>query len=158
MDDRKPQEAVVLYDKVVEGSKGNKYPELYVDATVGKAESLILLKRYGEAEDFLNTVLKTATKDDLLAKARLGLGDCCFARASDTKDEKEARSLYKLALKNYLWNIVVFFNETGSYPKALLYAGKCWEKLGDVPRATELFNELRTKYGSSQWAKKITAK
>ena len=74
------------------------------------------------------------------------------AWAADEKDKTEARQKYKAALKNYLWNIVVFYNQKAEYAKALLYAGRCWQKLGQDTRAQELYRELRRKFGSTKWA------
>jgi len=151
MAEGKPTEALGRYDKVVTGAK-DRFRDLYVTATVGKAEALTVLKRYGEARTFLSGVLESAAGDELLAKARLALGDCHFADAKGTADEKEARQKYKAALKNYLWNIVVFYNQKGEYAKALLFAGRCWGKLGEAARANELYRELRNKFGTTQWA------
>jgi tetratricopeptide (TPR) repeat protein len=151
MADGKPADALERYDKVVTGAKG-RFNDLYVTAMVGKAEALTALKRFDEAASFIETVLKSATSDELLAKAHLALGDCCFAQATAEKDEKQARQRYKTALKSYLWDIVVFYNQKAEYAKALLYAGRCWEKLGDVPRAQELYRELQNKFGTTRWA------
>ncbi|HUW58185.1 MAG TPA: tetratricopeptide repeat protein [Planctomycetota bacterium] len=150
MADDKASEALQRYDKVVTGAKG-RFRDLYETATVGKAEALTALKRYDEARTFLGGVVESATGDDLLAKARLALGDCYYADAQNDKDETAARQKYKAALKNYLWNIVVFYNQRAEYAKALLYAGRCWEKLGQDTRAQELYRELRSKFGSTRW-------
>jgi len=151
MEDGKPADALERYDKVVTGAKG-RFNDLYVTGTVGKAEALTALKRFDEAASFIDTVLKTATSDELLSKAHLALGDCYFAQAAAEKDDKQARQSYKAALKNYLWNIVVFYNQKTEYAKALLFAGRCWEKLGDVTRAQELYRELQNKFGTTKWA------
>lgn len=151
MADGKPADALTRYDKVISKAKG-RFRSLYVTATVGKAEALTALERFDEAETFLRSVLKSATSDALLAKARLALGDCYYAKAAGAADRKEARQGYKTALKSYLWNIVVFFNQKAEYAKALLYAGRCWEKLDRADRAQELYRELRSKFGSTKWA------
>ncbi|KPL01421.1 MAG: hypothetical protein AMK75_05025 [Planctomycetes bacterium SM23_65] len=151
MADGKAREALARYDTVVSGAKG-RFRDLYETATVGKAEALTALKRYDEAKAFIEGVLKSATSDELLAKARLALGDCYYAQAERDEDKKEARQKYKAALKNYLWNVVVFYNQRAEYARALLYAGRCWEKLGETARAQELYKELRNKFGTTKWA------
>ena len=151
MADSKASDALQRYDKVVTGAKG-RFRDLYETATVGKAEALTALKRYDQAKTFLGGVLTSATSDDLLAKAHLALGDCYYAWAVGEKDETEARQRYKAALKNYLWNIVVFYNQKAEYAKALLFAGRCWQKLGQDTRAQELYRELRSKFGATKWA------
>lgn len=151
MDERRASDALGRYDKVVKGAK-DRFPELYAAATVGKAEALTALKRFDEAAKFLEGVLSGKAGDELLAKARLALGDCYYAQAQGAAGSKEARQLYKAALKNYLWNIVVFYNQKAEYAKSLLFAGRCWEKLEEAGRAQELYRELRNKFGATKWA------
>jgi len=150
MADGKPAEAVGRYDRVVSAAKG-RFDDLYVTATVGKAEALTALKRFDEAETFIKSVLETAAADPLLAKAHLALGDCYYAQAEAAEDQGDARQKYKAALKQYLWNIVVFYNQKTEKAKSLLYAGRCWTKLGRPDRAQDLYGKLRKEFGSTKW-------
>ncbi len=151
MADGKPDEALKRYDTIVAGAK-DRFPDLYVSALVGKSEAHTALKQYAEAESFLQGVLKSSTNEDVLAKAHSALGDCYFAQAQAAKDEGQARNQYKAARDQYLWNVVVFFNQKNECAKSLLYAGKCWDKLGDPARAQQLYGKLRSEFGSTRWA------
>ena len=150
MADGKATEAVGRYDKVVSAAKG-RFNDLYVTATVGKAEALTALKRFDEAQTFIKGVLETAAADPLVAKAHLALGDSYYAQAEAAEDKNEARQKYKAALKQYLWNIVVYYNQKTEKAKSLLYAGRCWAKLGRADRAQELYGKLRKEFGSTKW-------
>jgi len=151
MADNKPAEALKRYDTIVAGAK-DKFADLYVSALVGKAEALTALKQYGDAEQFLSGVITSSTNEEVLSKARVALGDCYFAQGAASKDETESRSKYKAALNEYLWDVVVFFNQKNECARSLLYAGRCWEKLGDKARADALYKKLRDDFGATKWA------
>lgn len=152
MEEKRPDEALQRYDTIVAGAKG-RFADLYVSALVGKAEAHTALKQYTEAEQFLAGVMKTSTNEDVLAKAHSALGDCFFAQAEALKKEDpDARSKYKAALKHYLWNIVVFYNQKNECARSLLYAGKCHEKLGEKDPADALYRKLRAEFGATKWA------
>ncbi|MCX5738674.1 MAG: hypothetical protein NTZ61_09295, partial [Proteobacteria bacterium] len=124
MEENRPDEALKRYDTIVAGAKG-RFADLYVSALVGKAGAHTALKQYAQAEEFLAGVMKTSTNEDVLAKAHSALGDCFYAQAGALKpDDPDARNKYKAALKHYLWNIVVFYNQKNECARSLLYGGK----------------------------------
>ena len=150
MADKKPAEALKRYDTVVEGARG-KFPDLFITATVGKAQAQTALGLFANAKAFLEGILKTAKNKALLAKAHTALADCFYTEAGAV-DPKEAPASYKAALNQYLWVVVVYNNEKAEFAKALYYAGQCWKKLGDEKKARELFKELQSKFGATRWA------
>ncbi len=154
--DGKPAEALKQFDAVIAGAK-DKTLELYAAALVGKAGALTALKQYADAGTFLDGLLKSELSEDLKAKAWLALGDSRFAEASELKDEAQARNKFKAALDGYLHVVIVCFNQKDEVAKSLLYAGKCWEKLGDKARADEMYKKLRADFAATKWAEVIGA-
>jgi len=153
MAENKPAEALQRYNTVVQGAE-KKFPELYLTATVGKAQAHTALGEYTSAEEFLKKILDSEEDRTLRAKAHLALGDCYYvqATAQEAKDPKDAPAVFKEALNQYLWVIVVYSDEKAEYAKSLYYAGECWKKLDEPLKARELHNELRSKFGTTKWA------
>ena len=150
----KTQEALDRYRKVV-GETKEKHPDLSSAATVGQAGALIALKKYDDAQKFLENVIKTARQAPLLARTYSLLGDSHRLQAQTEPDRNKQRQLYKAALMSYLRNIVLYYKQKNQYARSLLYAGNCWKKLGEDKFAAELHNELRTKYSSTTWADEL---
>lgn len=158
MDDRRPAEALKGYDTVVAGAQG-KFPDLYVTATVGKAEAHTALGEFDKAAAFLQGVLKTSKNRSLRAKIHLALGDCYYAQAAEEAKKAETKAnvaaTTKNALINYLWVIVVYPGQKAEFSKSLYYAGECWKTLGDRAKGAELHQELKSKFPRTTWAARV---
>ena len=61
----------------------------------------------------------------------------------------------KKALKDgYLRVLTLYTGERGARPEALYKAAKCFEKLGQPPRADSLRSELKKDFATTEWARK----
>ncbi len=154
MAEARATDALGKYETVVKNAKG-KFRSLYISGMVGKAKAMTVLEQYDEVVKFLREILEDEKNDTLCAKGYLALADCYYAQAASLQEPKKAKAKYKWALKNYLWNIVVYSNQKAEYAKALYYAADCWDKLDDPSRAKSLRTELRKNCRSSEWAKRL---
>lgn len=105
---------------------------------------------------------RKATLDQMLAKAA-SAGDrftsaSAFIVRGDAilKDGAESAEAAKKALVDGYLRVVLMYNdgEVGPRvrPEALYKAAKCFEKIGQTSRASDLRSELKGRYGSSPWA------
>ena len=90
-----------------------------------------------------------------LAAAYLGLGDCYWARGERNPGEESGKVDLNKALVSYMRIVVVYKAEQRYVPKAMFYAGRCFQLIdgeGAQEHAKKLYNKLIRYYGGSRWA------
>ncbi|MBM4049470.1 MAG: tetratricopeptide repeat protein [Planctomycetes bacterium] len=124
------------------GEKG--FPELATAGLLNRAGCLTKMQKYADAQGILVKLAKEAQTEDLKALAYNNLGECLLAQ----KELREAQLAF-------LRVVVLYFKVKDEHGRALYWSGQCFEKRGDPSRANELYDELRSKYPNSAWAKKV---
>ncbi|MCP3920694.1 MAG: hypothetical protein GY711_34645 [bacterium] len=154
--------------KEVSGKAGVAYPTVRNRAEVALGEALILgagsekdegkkKEKWESAEKVFRDVTEDPKADDrTLAAAWSGLGDCLYQRGasmaqSDTKRDKVLRE----ALMAYLRVVVVYKLQLGYVPKAMFWAGRTFDLLGDDEsrdRAQEMYSKVIRSFRGTRWA------
>jgi len=113
------------------------------DALLVKAEALVSLKKYGEAETLVRSVIKTAGSEDILtqAVAHNTLGGCLHAAGRS-----------KEALYAYLHTDLLFSKDKDEHAKALSQIAQLWRELKRPDRADEATERLKQDYPRSPYA------
>ena len=116
------------------------------EARLAKAESLVSLKKFKEAEGLVREVIQAAPAEDAPAQAAAynTLGDCLRA-ANRPKD----------ALLAYLHTDLLYAKDKEEHPRALFQIEKLFRQLKQDGRADEYAQRLRQEYPRSPW---LTAK
>ncbi len=116
------------------------------EARLAKAESLVGLKKFKEAETLVRQVIAAAPAEDVAAQSAAcnTLGDCL--RADNRPKE---------ALLAYLHTDLLYSKDKQEHPRALFYIEKLFRQLKQDGRADEYGQRLRQEYPRSQW---LTAK
>jgi TolA-binding protein len=116
------------------------------EARLAKAESLVGMKKYKEAETLVRQVIAAAPPEDAAAQSAAcnTLGDCL--RADNRPKE---------ALLAYLHTDLLYGKDKQEHPRALFYIEKLFRFLKQDARADEYAQRLRQEYPRSQW---LTAK
>jgi tetratricopeptide (TPR) repeat protein len=132
--------AIAEYDKMIQGS-----PEGSVrrrEARLARAESLVGLKKYSEAETDVRAVIKANPPEDYQAQSAAynTLGDCLRA-AGKPKD----------ALIAYLYTDLLYARDKEQHPRALANLTKLWRELKRDDRADEAWTRLKQDYPQSPW-------
>ena len=109
---------------------------------LAKAESLVGLKKFKEAEALVRQVIQAAPAEDVAAQAAAynTLGDCLRA-ANRPKD----------ALLAYLHTDLLYSKDKEEHPRALFQIEKLFRQLKQDGRADEYAQRLRQEYPRSQW-------
>lgn len=114
------------------------------DAQLGKAETLVKLKKFGEAESLVRSLIKAASAEDVNAQALAynTLGDCLRA-AGRPKD----------ALYAYLHTDLLFSKDKEEHAKALAQIAQLWRdpQLNRPDRAEEVSERLKQEYPRSRY-------
>jgi tetratricopeptide (TPR) repeat protein len=134
------EKAIAEYDKMIKGS-----PEGSVrrrEAQLAKAESLVGLKKYADAETDVRAVIKATPPEDFQSQSAAynTLGDCLRA-AGKPKD----------ALLAYLHTDLLYAKDKEQHPRALANLSKLWRELKRDDRADETWNRLKQDYPQSTW-------
>lgn len=104
----------------------------------------------GEALQLFRSVALDARGDDaILAGAHTGLGECLFFRGADSQNPDTAA--LQEALLEFLRVPVLYREEAQYVPKALFYAMRCFDLMGDRRRKRDMLDDLRTNYPDSPW-------
>ena len=116
------------------------------EARLAKAESLVGLKKFKEAEALVRQVIAAAPAEDVAAQSAAcnTLGDCL--RADNRPKE---------ALLAYLHTDLLYSKDKQEHPRALFNIEKLFRLLKQDGRADEYAQRLRQEYPRSQW---LTAK
>ncbi len=119
------------------------------DAQLTKAENLVALKKYAEAEATAREVIKGAGPEDTAtqAAAHNALGDCLKA-AGKGRD----------ALYAYLHTDLLFSKEKDEHARALAQIAQIWRELNRPDRADETLERLKQEYPKSPYATAATPK
>jgi tetratricopeptide (TPR) repeat protein len=112
------------------------------EARLAKAESLVGLKKFKEAEGLVRKVIQAAPAEDAAAQAAAynTLGDCL--RAADRPKE---------ALLAYLHTDLLYAKDKEEHPRALYQIEKLFRHLKQDGRADEYAQRLRQEYPRSPW-------
>ena len=110
------------------------------DAILAKAGVLVTLKKYGEAESLVRSVIKAAPPEDAATQAiaHNTLGDCLRA-AGKSKD----------ALYAYLHTDLLFSKDKDEHARALGQIAQLWRELKRPDRADETLERLKQDYPRS---------
>ena len=141
------QEAIREFDKLIAAAPENLVKRR--DAQLAKAESLVALKKYPEAEALVRGVIKGAAPEDVntQAAAHNTLGDCLRA-AGRPKD----------ALYAYLHTDLLFFKDKEQHSKALARIVQTWDELKRNDRAVEAYERLKQEYPKSPYVASVAPK
>jgi len=112
------------------------------EARLAKAESLVGMKKYTEAEGLVRQVIAVAPAEDVAAQSAAcnTLGDCL--RADNRPKE---------ALLAYLHTDLLYSKDKQEHPRALFHIEKLFRLLKQDGRADEYAQRLRQEYPRSQW-------
>jgi tetratricopeptide (TPR) repeat protein len=135
-------QAVTELDKVIatapEGSRKKR------DAQLSKAESLVGLRKFADAESILKTVIKGSAAEDAMtqAAAHNAMGDCLKAAGRP-----------KEALYAYLHTDLLFSKEKDEHARALAQLAQLWRdpQLNRPDRADEALERLKQEYPRSPY-------
>lgn len=144
---------------------GDKFPTVRNHARVAIGQSHL----EGEQKDFdaagkiFQSIIEEGRADPTtLAGAYAGLGDCLFTAAVVRANAKQdAKPLLQDALLAYMRVVCSYKDQPAYRSKAMLFAGKVLETLGDDAsraQARRLWSALVAEYGSSPLADQARAK
>ena len=113
------------------------------DAQLSKAEVLVTLKKYADAEATVRAVIKAAATEDAAtqAAAHNTLGDCLHAAGKG-----------KEALYAYLHTDLLFSKEKDEHARALAHIAEIWREMNRGDRADEAMERLKAEYPRSPYA------
>ena len=133
-------QAVTELDKVIAATPEGSVKKR--DAQLAKAESLVALKKFADAEALLKGVIKGSGPEDATtqAAAHNALGDCLRAAGRP-----------KEALYAYLHTDLLFSKEKGEHARALAQIAQLWKdpQLNRPDRAEEVLERLKQEYPRS---------
>jgi tetratricopeptide (TPR) repeat protein len=139
------KEAIERYSKALSTSASD--PESLRQqaiARIGKAACMAETGKVDEALAEIDEIIakNDASDDQLFALAYLAQG---------TAHRKAQRDLD--AVMAYLHVDLLFFNQRDAHAEALYYLGELWPKVNNPDRGVEARNLLKSRYGSTSWAK-----
>ena len=113
------------------------------DATLAKAEALVSLKKFPEAEAIVRGIIKAAPPEDATTQAiaHNTLGDCLRAAGKS-----------KEALYAYLHTDLLFSKEKEEHARSLGQIAQLWRELKRPDRADEAVERLKQEYPRSPFA------
>jgi tetratricopeptide (TPR) repeat protein len=137
------EKAIAEYDRLIEAAADGSLRRR--EARLAKAESLVGMKKFAEAESDLRAVIKGAPAEDAQAQSAAynALGDCLRA-AGRPKD----------ALDAYLHTDLLYSRDREQHPRALANLATLWRELKRDDRADEAANRLKQEYPQSPWVAK----
>jgi len=134
-------QALAELDKVISSAPDGSVKKR--DAQLSKAENLVALKKYADAEATVRAVIKAAATEDAAtqAAAHNTLGDCLRAAGKS-----------KEALYAYLHTDLLFSKEKDEHARALAQIAQLWRELNRADRADEALERLKQEYPRSPYA------
>lgn len=140
----------------VSARAGVEYPVVRNRAEVAIGETLLAAKKVVEAEEILRDVTEDPKADSrTLAAAYTGLGDCLWARGEPNAKEESGKALLEQASMAYMRVVVVYKNELAYVPKAMFFAGRCFQLVGAEDaeeKAGKLYGRLMRTFPESRWS------
>ena len=138
---------------------GKDYPLVANRAKVAEGESYT----EGDSKDFVKAmaifrqiIADPSADAQTLAGAYIGLGDCAISRALDQqKANQDANATFKDAAELYMRVVVLYPEQTAYRAKAMYFAGRAFEFLGDdtsKSRARLLYHSVIREFKDSRWA------
>lgn len=112
------------------------------EARLAKAESLVGMKKYKEAESLVRQVIAAAPAEDVAAQS---------AACNTLGDSLRADNRPKEALLAYLHTDLLYSKDKQEHPRALFQIEKLFRLLKQDGRADEYAQRLRQEYPHSQW-------
>jgi TolA-binding protein len=133
-------EAISEFDRLIASLPDRSIAQR--EARLARAESLVGLKKFKEAEDVVRQVIQATPPEDVAAQSAAynTLGDCLRA-ANRPKD----------ALLAYLHTDLLYGKDKQEHPRALFQIEKLFRLLKQDGRADEYAQRLRQEYPRSQW-------
>lgn len=157
-----------LFDTSLKGAARISKLESLVSKTVGYAtvnnrakvalgESLLLAGKIPEAEKLFREIVADPKGDDrTLAGAYSGLGDALFAQGEPRKDTEAGQQMLREARLAFMRVVVSYKNQLVYVPKAMFYAGRCFQHLQDdefaEEKADKLYVKLIRTFDGTRWA------
>ncbi len=144
----------------VETDAGGDYPTVRNRATVAIGESFLAEASQGDGdstalgkarEHFEDVITDPSADEETLAGAYTGLGDCQYQLAATSNKPEDIRA----ALMTFMRVVVLYRDEVRYSPKAMFYAGRCFDKMGgeeDSVRAQKLYKRVIRSHPESPWA------
>src|SRR3954463_5393821 len=132
--------AIAEYNKMIQGSPEDSARRR--DAQLAKAESLVGLKKFADAEADVRAVIRATPPEDYQAQSAAynTLGDCLRA-AGKPKD----------ALIAYLHTDLLYSKDKEQHPRALANLSKLYRELKRDDRADDALVRLKQDYPQSPW-------
>lgn len=139
-----------IFEQIQREAKSARNQSLENKASVYIGKCYAAGNNWEKAKKIFDGILEQDSRDlskEVKAAAHNGLGDYYKNKGSDKENTKEA-------LLHYLRVATLYSVVRAEYAKALYMAAKCFEALGQKPRATRLINELKKRCPGSSWARK----
>ena len=166
--------ARLLYDESVQSGQrmnglksvidqaGSEFPIVRNRARVAIAEGRLATDKVDEAQKILEEIVDDPKADDkTLAAAHTGLGDCLFQKGVAANESGgDGTAQLKEALKHYMRVAVVYKDQLQYTPKALFFAGRCYQQFRDEDsqeRAQRLYVAVLRDFSGSEWASQASS-
>ena len=151
-------------DRLIEiaGQAGRTYPAVANRARVAEGETYLEGSKpdFASASKVFEKIVADPKADDAtLAGAYTGMGDCLFHEAAGKgSGSPEAKKDLEAALMAYMRVAVNYRDQTRYAPKAMFYAGRSLDLLGEgdetvKANARRLYGTVIANYPSSDWAR-----
>lgn len=147
-------------DRLIEiaGQAGKVYPAVANRARVSEGETYLEGAKpdFAAAKKVFEKILADPKADDAtLAGAYTGMGDCLFHEAAAANPP--APVVLEAALMSYMRVAVNYRDQTRYAPKAMFYAGRSFDLLGEgdnnKANARRLYGAVMQNYPGSEWAR-----
>ena len=178
---REFREAIKLYNEVVSQYRRTEWAQ---KALIGTGRAYMGLKNTDEASRVFEKFLSEYKDSDLSCEVRLILGKIfrgsgeydkartIYAHVLERNNPEEslaeaqfslgetylAQEQYEDALMSFLRVVVVFGEQSEFVQKAMLRAGFCYEKIGDLANAKQIYEELMKEYPKGKYVKEARGK
>lgn len=154
-------------DRLIEiaGQAGKTYPAVANRARVSEGETYLEggKQDFASARKTFEKILADPKADDAtMAGAYTGMGDCLFHEAAGKSQQGGAPAKEELeaALLAYMRVAVNYRDQTRYAPKAMFYAGRTFDLLGEDDNskasARRLYSAVIQNYPGSEWAREAS--
>jgi tetratricopeptide (TPR) repeat protein len=151
-------------DRLIEiaGQAGRTYPSVANSARVSEGETYLEGTKpdFAAAKKVFEKILADPKADDAtMAGAYTGMGDCLFHEAAAKgSGSAEGKQDLDAALRSYMRVAVNYRDQTRYAPKAMFYAGRSLDLIGEGDEAMKsnarrLYSAVIQNYPGSEWAR-----